>query len=129
VTDIPTTTIDLVLTNVKESIHASGVIHLGILDHSLIYAVGKFMLPKASPCVREIRDYKFFDAELFLEDLSQMPWNAIQQFNNPNSCWNVWKSFFTETLNKHAPSYTTQKSKKELHSLDYSKHQGPHEKS
>ena len=54
VTDTSTTTIDLVLTNVKENIHASGVIHLGISDHSLIYAVRKFMLPKASPCVREI---------------------------------------------------------------------------
>ena len=32
-----------------------------------------------------------------------MPWNAIQQFNNPNTCWNVWKTFFTDTLNRHAP--------------------------
>ena len=39
VTDTSATMIDLVLTNVKENIHASGVIHLGISDHSLIYAV------------------------------------------------------------------------------------------
>ena len=61
------------------------------------------MLPKTNPGVREIRDYKHFDAELFVEDLSRIPWNAIQQFNNPNTCWNVWKSFFTDTLNRHAP--------------------------
>ena len=42
------------------------------------------MLPKTNPGVREIKDYKHFDAELFVEDLSRMPWNAIQQFNNPN---------------------------------------------
>ena len=36
VTDTSATSIDLVLTNAKENIHASGVIHLGILDHSLI---------------------------------------------------------------------------------------------
>ena len=95
--------IDLVLTNVKENIHASGVIYLGISDHSLIYAVRKFMLPKTNPGVRDIRDYKHFNAELFVEDLSRMSWNAIQQFNNPNTCWNVWKSFFTDTLNRHAP--------------------------
>ena len=53
-TDISATMIDLVLTNVKESIHASGVIHLGISDHSLIYAVRKFMLPKTNPGVREL---------------------------------------------------------------------------
>ncbi|XP_068690306.1 uncharacterized protein [Montipora foliosa] len=103
VTDTSAAMIDLVLTNVKENIHASGVIHLGISDPSLIYAVRKFMLPKPNPGVREIRDYKHFDAELFVEDLSRMPWNAIQQFNNPNTCWNVWKSFFTDTLNRHAP--------------------------
>ena len=103
VTDTSATMIDLVLTNVKENIHASGVIHLGIPDHSLIYAVRKFMLPKTNLGVREIRDYKHFDTELLVEDLSRMPWNAIQQFNNPNTCWNVWKSFTTETLNRHAP--------------------------
>ena len=64
-------------------------------------AFWKFMLPKTNPGVREIRDYKHFDAELFVEDLSRMPWNAIEQFNNPNTCWNVWKSFFTDTLNRH----------------------------
>ena len=103
VTDTSATIIDLVLTNVKENIHASGVIHLGISDHSLIYAVRKFMLPKTNLSVREIRDYKHFNAELFVEDLSRMPWKVIQQVNNPNTCWNVWKSFFTETLNRHAP--------------------------
>ena len=36
VTDTSATMIDLVLTNVKENIHASGVIHLEISDHSLI---------------------------------------------------------------------------------------------
>ena len=61
------------------------------------------MLPKASPSVREIREYKHFDAELFFDDLSRMPCNALQQFNNHNTCWNVWKSFFADTLNKHAP--------------------------
>ena len=69
-TDTSATMIDLVLTNVKGNIHASGVIHLGISDHSLIYAERKFMLPKTNPDVREIKDYKHFDAELFVEDLS-----------------------------------------------------------
>ena len=64
VADTSVTMIDLVLTNVKENIHAS---------------------------------------ELFVEDLSKMPWNAIQQVNNPNTYWNVRKSFFTETLNRHTP--------------------------
>ena len=38
-----------------------------------MYAVRKFMLPKTNPGVREIRDYKHYDAELFAEDLSRIP--------------------------------------------------------
>ena len=67
VADTSATMIDPVLTNVKENVRASGVIHLGISDHSLIYAVRKFMLPKTDPGVREIRDHKHFDAELFVK--------------------------------------------------------------
>ena len=54
-TDTSATSIDTVLANVKENIHASGVIHFGNSDHSLIYAVRKFMLPKTKTGVREIR--------------------------------------------------------------------------
>ena len=97
------TLIDLVLTNMKESISTSGVIHLGMSDHSLVYAVRKFVISKRKPTVREVRDFKRFNAECFLWDLAEMPWHVINQYNNPNECWRVWKSFFNDTLNMHAP--------------------------
>ena len=40
------TTIDLFLTNNKEMFTFSGVCHIGISDHSLIYGVRKFCFPK-----------------------------------------------------------------------------------
>ena len=95
--------IDLVLTNAKENISTSGVIDLGMSDHSLIYVVRKFTLPKLKPNVKEVRDYKHFNAEYFIGDLARMPWHVINQYNNPNECWRVWKSFFNEILNIHAP--------------------------
>ncbi len=49
VTETSSTLIDLILTNRPENILSTGVIHLGILDHSLIYAVRKFKLPRSSP--------------------------------------------------------------------------------
>ena len=39
VTKSSATTIDLIFTNMVDNIATSGVIHLGISDHSLIYAV------------------------------------------------------------------------------------------
>ena len=96
------TLIDLVLTNMKENISESGVIHLGMSDHSLVYAVRKFVNSKHKPTVREVRDYKRFNAECLLWDLGKFPWNVSNQYSNPNECWRVWKSFFNDTLNIYA---------------------------
>ena len=63
-------------------------------DHSLAYAVRKFVFFKHKPTVREVRDYKRFNADGFLWDLTKMPWHVFNQYSNPNECWRVWKSFF-----------------------------------
>ena len=53
VTPTSTTVIDLILTNRSENISESGVIHLGISDHSLVYLVRKFTPPKSRKTVRK----------------------------------------------------------------------------
>ena len=55
------TLIDLILTNRLENISRSGVIHLGISDHSLVYAVRKFTLPKGRQKIRQVRNFKNFN--------------------------------------------------------------------
>ena len=58
VTRTSATLIDLIFTNKKENISKSGVIHLGISDHSLIFAVRKFFTPKSRQNVRYVRNFK-----------------------------------------------------------------------
>jgi len=103
VSEASATLIDVILTNNKESFSNSGVIHLGISDHSLIYAIKKFTLPKRNQIFKEVRNYKRFNESDFIEDLSKMPWHEIQKYTNPNECWSMWKSLFEQTLDKHAP--------------------------
>ena len=103
VTKSSATPIDLILLNNPESISNFGVIELGISDHSLIYVVKKLVPSKGQRKCIEIRNFKNFNERLFLADLSTIPWEYIKQFNNPNDCWQVWKSFFMEVLNRHAP--------------------------
>ena len=103
VTETSSTLIDLILTNRPENILSTGVIHLGISDHSLIYAVRKFKLPRSSPTIKEVRDFKHFSIDEFRADLLQAPCDMVFSFDDPNTCWILWKSFFHETLNKHAP--------------------------
>ncbi|CAB4024022.1 Hypothetical predicted protein, partial [Paramuricea clavata] len=97
------TLIDLILTNRPENISRSGVIHLGISDYSLVYAVRKFTLPKGRQKIRQVRNFKKFVENDFIRDVSQLPWEMVYQFGDPNLCWQVWKSLLLDALNRHAP--------------------------
>ncbi|CAB3998829.1 RNA-directed DNA polymerase from transposon BS [Paramuricea clavata] len=97
------TLIDLILTNRPENISRSGVIHLGIPDHSLVYAVRKFSLPKGRQKIRQVRNFENFVENDFIRDVSQLPWEMVYQFGDPNLCWQVWKSLLLDALNRHAP--------------------------
>ncbi len=103
VTRTSATLIDLFFTNNPENISNSGVIHLGISDHSIIFAVKNITVPKFRNSTREVRDYKNFVEIDFIEDISQVPWNIVCQFDDPNVCWQAWKSLFLEILDRHAP--------------------------
>ena len=32
-----------------------------------------------------------------------MPWENVTQYENPNLCWQLWKFFYLQVLNRHAP--------------------------
>ena len=82
ITGTSATLIDLILTNKEENISKSGVIHLGLSDHSMIFAIRKHCIPKSREMVKHIRNFKNFNANDFLTDLSQMPWENIAQYDN-----------------------------------------------
>ncbi|CAB4001579.1 Hypothetical predicted protein, partial [Paramuricea clavata] len=103
ITGTSATLIDLILTNKEENISKSGVIHLGLSDHSMIFAIRKHCIPKSREKVKHIRNFKNFNANDFLTDLSQMPWENIAQHDNSNVCWQVWKSLYLQVLDRHAP--------------------------
>ncbi|CAB4019923.1 Hypothetical predicted protein, partial [Paramuricea clavata] len=52
---------------------------------------------------KEVQNFKHFNERLFLEDLSSIPWEYANNFNDPNDSWFVWKSLFLEVLDRHAP--------------------------
>ena len=52
------TTIDLVFTNRVDNIASSGVVRIGITDHSVIYAKRNFSVPKTRPIIKEVQDLK-----------------------------------------------------------------------
>ena len=106
ITTTSNTLIDHFITNTQEKICKSGVIHTGISDHSMIYAIRKINITihKNVENISEIRNMKNFNGQNFLNDLLQQPWENIYFFaDNPNGMWDIWKELFLEILDKHAP--------------------------
>lgn len=98
------TLIDIILTNRPHRIVSSGVIHLSISDHSLVYAIRKISVSsKTSHTITEIRNFKNFCVDDFNDDLKNIPWGEVDKFDDPNQMWCCWKMMFLGVINKHAP--------------------------
>ena len=96
--------IDLCITNTPDKIVRSGVLPLGISDHSLVYLIRKrhYTIPG---CVKIIstRSFKHFNQEEFLADVELIQWDDINLFSHPNEMWEFWKNQFLTCIDKHAP--------------------------
>lgn len=91
ITDKSSTLIDLIFTNSPDRVVCSGVSHIGISDHSLVYSTVKH------------RKFKNFDSASFRHDIPLQNWSNIESCTDPNSMWTAWKQLFVECVNKHAP--------------------------
>ena len=84
ITESTRSLLDVCITSSPEKIISSGVIHLGISDHSLIYAIRKLnYVPKiGARNLIEYRNFKYFNAESFLNDLYILPRIEIDKKEN-----------------------------------------------
>ena len=114
ITEYTKSLIDVCITSSPEKIISTGVIHLGISDHSLIYAIRKLnYVPKTGSRNQiEYRNFKQFNAESFLNDLYILPWSELDNKQNVDEMWECWKSLFIQVLDKHAPLKTKRVRKK-----------------
>ncbi len=97
-TRITMTTVSLInhiVTNTPENISDSGVIHTGISDHSLLFAIRKISVVKKQENTVEIRNMKNFDEDKFVTELLKQHWEYVYFFaEDPNSMWEIWKKYF-----------------------------------
>ena len=84
ITEYTKSLIDVCITSSPEKMISSGVIHLGISDYSLIYAIRKLnYVPKTGSRNQiEYRNFKQFNAESFLNDLYILPWSELDKKRN-----------------------------------------------
>lgn len=100
------------ITNSPEKIVNSGVVHLWISDHSLVFMTITICYESVGTHhTIETCDYHNIDGDKFLNDLVQLPWDLISLEPNPNATGDALKTMFMETVDKHAPLKTKQISK------------------
>ena len=113
ITESTRSLIDLCLTNSPEKVSTSGVIHVGISDHSLVYMTRKIRMTRMAVHKKIlVRQFKHFDQENFLHDLSQESWVDVSTCNDPDEMWQLWKHHFMRNIDKHAPLRAKRISKK-----------------
>ena len=104
ITSSSSTLIDLLLTNEPSKFSISGVKHIGISDHSLIYASRKHCdRCRSKPKILENRYYKHFNIENFKRDIDLAAWQSISLVTDPVKAWDLWKSTFLNIADLHAP--------------------------
>lgn len=99
------TLIDHIYTNFEENIHSISVKQLCLSDHYGVFCNRKSNseLGKNTHQTITYRSFKNFDESKFLIDLSHVPWEIIQTFDNVDDIVLAWSSLFLEIINKHAP--------------------------
>ena len=109
----------------------SGVDHLGISDHSLMYVCRKISISRNEPKIIRSRQFKHYDKNSFLTEL----WAILQYMtndNNPDVLWEDFKTKFLLVVDVHAPQVTrkvkseytpwmTNNIKKQIHHRDFLK--------
>ena len=81
----------------------TGVIPLGISDHSLVYLCRKLSIPKESPKVILTRQYKNYNVNAFNYDLNAILNSYRITSNDPNQLWRDFKTKCFSIADKHAP--------------------------
>ena len=101
VTQYSSTLIDLCLTNSPDKISHSGVIDIGIIDHSAIYLKRKVSHLRSNVHKTvEVRQLKNFNEAEFLRDLRMIDWNRVTTHNNSNEMWYFWKHLIASVIDR-----------------------------
>ena len=94
ITPLSSTLIDVIFTNLPDNTTCSGVSHIGISDHSLIYVYRKISSPSVIKGTSTItyRQFKNFNRNSFRSDILAQPWDDLKGVHNPNEMWLKWKT-------------------------------------
>ena len=105
VTERSSSLIDVIMTSNSSLIIQNGTLDAHLSDHYLVFSVLNLKIPKAAPVYITARNYKNYDSNSFLKDLTQINWSENTRIDDCNGkVEHVHFNFhFQHVLNRHAP--------------------------
>ena len=107
ITNSSSTLIDVIFTNCQNNIVSAGVSHVSRSDHSLVYVFRKISINLSKGhSTLTYRKFNNFDSASFRCDISTQDWDRVNNYDDPNVIWDIWKNLFFQCVDKHAPLRT-----------------------
>ena len=97
------TIIDLIICSTKYLVKDSGVAHLGISDHSLVYIVYNIKKDIETPEIRTVKDFKKVNLGELRTAIKQAPWSVCSVFQEVDDTAWAWNKLYTEVINEFVP--------------------------
>ena len=98
ITSKTTSLLDIIATNRLDKVKESGVIHLGISDHSLVYVSLKVSVPRDKPKIVERRNLKNYNINHFNSHISHLLRNSSWNHKDPTIYGSNSKTYSTMFL-------------------------------
>ena len=106
ITESSSSLIDVIFTNCINRVVCSGVLHIGISDHSLIYVYRKLSPEFAfkGHSTKTYRNFSNFNRENFRRDISRQDWSCTS--DDPNFLWTDLPNCLSFCQHMPAQTYT-----------------------
>ena len=103
--------LNLVLTNNDCASLVNITDNLPSTDHSTIEVSLPVGIPVQSHCRRTLYNYKKADFDAFREVLSHIPWDIVNDGDDIEYSWSLWKDLFFSAVNQCVPTVTWKRKK------------------
>ena len=114
ISDVAQTLIDLIVVSHAEKITMAGVSHLGISDHSFVYANLRMRKEKSPLLIKIINNCRTFNQQKFRNDIESAPWSVCEIFDDIDDQVWAWQHLYQRIVSDHIPTRQVRMRKNKL---------------
>ena len=98
------TLIDLITVSNPDKVTNTGASHLGISDHSLVYANVRMRKEKQQLITKTVKSYSKLDSQSFKADIESALWSVCEVFDDLNDQVWTWQHMYKQITSEHIPT-------------------------